>query len=383
MLFVLGGDEAPDRYRGRVPAEALALAGAQTRVIHSLSAELWPALRWAEAVVLVRVAVVPRIADALTRLREQRPGVPVICDFDDPLFMEIPATASSGGWGLEQFAWSLHFADTFTGTTRALCDAAQQITGRPAHPIPNTAGVALRRIARRAASVPRIPGGMRLGFLSGSGTHNTFWQQIEPQVLQFLAADRRARLDLVGLVGLGEQAGRYRRQIRRFPLLDWQDLPFVTAQLDLLLVPNSDPAPWRDMKSAVKWLEGAHTATTVLASATEPYGAVIEDGVDGFLAGDDWSADLERARGRTRSVGMRARDRVERDFSTERLAAQWRQVLTSAADRARDAAPPVPPLPSDFPLSPEPASGELGDGGRVKARPTPRHIVGCMRNPAS
>lgn len=322
VLFVVGIDGAPLRYRAWLPAEGLTSLGVHVDVRHYRHPDISALGERADAVVLYRVPATVQIEHFVAGVR--RLGTPVVFDVDDLIFDpaladEIPALqilpadeAELWMHGVSRYRTTMEACDVFIGSTPMLCRHAAAVTGLPAFRFANGVGRRLGKLSDDALRRPRTPGPLRVGYLSGTDTHDHDWQLVEPALAEIL----RRRQDLeVWLVGRIEATGTlapFADRIRRWPMQPWTELPALLRDLDVNLAPMVMPSRFNEAKSAIKWMEAALVETPTVASPTEPFREAIAPGVNGMLAvrADDWVAavdgllDDELLR---RRLGVRAR----------------------------------------------------------------------------
>ena len=142
----------------------------------------------------------------------------------------------------------------------------------------------------------RRPGPPRIGYLSGSNTHDHDWAMVEPSVVDVLHRHPDAELWLVGHVAASPALDCFGARVVRQPPVSWVALPALLRQLDVNLAPLVPESRFNQAKSAIKWLEAALTRTPTVASPTEPFAAEIEHGRNGLLATTpaDWIGALDR-----------------------------------------------------------------------------------------
>jgi len=351
VLFVSGIEGAPLRYRVRLPAEALELLGVESEVRHYRDPGLDQIAARVDAVVIYRVPATPQILALIDATRAK--GTPVLFDVDDLIFDpsvadSIPALkllppdeAELWMQGVHRYRTTLEACDVFIGSTRALVDHAERVTGLPAERYPNGVGIVLARLSDEALRRPRAPGGLRIGYLSGTTTHDHDWLHIEPTVLAVLRRRPDVELWLGGHVSPSTALQDLGDQVRRIPMLPWTELPGVLRDLDVNLAPLEPGSIFNEAKSAIKWLEAALTATPTIASPTEPFREVIADERNGLLANtrDEWGRALE---GLLDDVDARARvgERARRDallgFSPHVQGARYLAILERARRRATE-----------------------------------------------
>lgn len=305
VVFACGIDGAPLRYRARLPAEALGLLGVSTEVRHYRDPELQGLVDEADALVVYRVPATVQVLALIERAK--RRGVPVFFDVDDLIFdpdvaAEIPAlrilpTAEAELWmeGVRRYRTTMEACDAFVGSTDALCRHAHQVTGMPAHRFSNGVGLQLGRLSDEALHRPRRPGPPRLGYFSGTNTHDHDWLMIEPAIVEILGRHRGAELWLVGQVAPSSALDRFGDRVVRLPAVDWTALPSHLRQVDVNLAPLEPGSRFNEAKSAIKWVEAALTETASVASPTAPYREVVVHGRNGMLAasGGEWLEAVE------------------------------------------------------------------------------------------
>jgi glycosyltransferase involved in cell wall biosynthesis len=296
VLFVCGIEGAPLRYRARLPAEALALRGVHSDVRHYRDPELPALAAHADAVVLYRVPATGQVLDLLEQVRSRPEPVPLLFDVDDLIFdpgvaREIPALrllppAESRLWlqGVARYRTTMQACDLYIGSTRILCEHAEVVTGLPARRFANGVGTVLAERSDAAVRRPRAGGPLRVGYLSGTTTHDRDWALVEPAVLEVLGRYPGVELWLVGPLTPTPAVAVLGDRIRRLPLQDWRALPELLRDLDVNLAPLEPLGRFNEAKSAIKWLEAALTGTPTIASPTQPFCEAVQDGVNGLLA---------------------------------------------------------------------------------------------------
>ena len=239
---------------------------------------------------------VPATHQVLALIERTRPrGVPVLFDVDDLIFDpaiadEIPALSilpadEADLWmqGIKRYRTTMEACDGFIGSTTGLCVHAASVTGLPVHRFANGVGQVVGSLSDDARRRPRTPGPPRVGYLSGTDTHDHDWTMIEPAVAAALDGHADAELWLVGLVRPSSSLDRFGDRVRRIGFTEWTRLPKLLRDLDVNLAPLTPGSRFNEAKSAIKWLEAALAGTPTIASPTEPFREAIADGVNGVL----------------------------------------------------------------------------------------------------
>lgn len=302
VVWVVGIDGAPLRYRARLPAEALELLGIDVDVRHYRDPDVPRLVAAADVLVVYRVPATRQVLDLIVDARGS--GTPVVFDVDDLIFdeaiaEEIPALRllpeeERSLWlqGVRRYRRTMEACDGYIGSTQMLVDHAREHVRMPAARFDNGVGLALGRASDEALQRSRRPGPPRIGYLSGTTTHDEDWFFVEPAVAAVLEARPSVELVLGGHLPASELEARFPGRVQRVPFLGWTELPDVLRDLDVNLAPLAPGSRFNEAKSAIKWLEAALTSTPTVASPTGPFSDAITDGVNGFLAGTtgEWAA---------------------------------------------------------------------------------------------
>jgi glycosyltransferase involved in cell wall biosynthesis len=349
VLFIVGIDGAPLRYRAFLPAEALGLVGVHSDVRYYRDISVPELARGADAIVVYRVPATREILDLIAEARAR--GVVVLYDVDDLIFDpaladEIPALSilppdEAALWleGVRRYRTTMEACDGFVGSTQGLCAHAAAVTGLPTYRFANGVGLLVAQQSDAALRRPRTSGPLRIGYLSGTNTHDHDWALVEPAVAETLRTHADVELWLVGLVQPSPALDGFAARVKRVPFTDWTALPKVLRDLDINLAPLTADSRFNEAKSAIKWLEAALVETPTVASPTEPFREAIDDGVNGILATtrDDWQRALTvllDAPTRHR-IGARARRDALLRWSPHLQAHAYAEILATARPSAR------------------------------------------------
>jgi glycosyltransferase involved in cell wall biosynthesis len=401
VLFVVGINGAPLRYRAQLAAEALESEGARVDVRHYRDPALPELAALADAVVLYRVPATRQVVDLVESVRARPRPVPVVFDVDDLIFdpglegqvhgLSSLDEAEHALWwrGVARYRTTMELADVYVGSTQTLCEHAAEVTGLPTRQFRNGVGREAARLSEHVLRRSRSEGPLRLGYFSGTTTHDEDWSQIEPAVIRVLRERPGTELWLGGHLRPTPALREVEDRVRRLPMMPWQELTGVLRDVDVNLAPLVVGGVFNEAKSAIKWLEAALVETPTVASPTQPFVEAIDDGRTGLLARDveEWRTallrllddDAERAR-----VGAQARREAVLTLSPHRQAAVYRSILRDAAEIARSGTRRVStwePVVDDEPFSaadawvePYPGTSAAHSGspalGRLRAKAT-------------
>lgn len=279
--------------------------------------------------------------------------VPVLFDVDDLIFdpglrgtvpglAGLSPAAEDLWWrGVARYRTSMEMADLYVGSTKTLCDEAAAVTGLPVRQFRNGIGRAVISVSDRCLAAPRRRGPLRIGYFSGTTTHDADWAQIEPAVIRVMRERPDLQLWLGGHLKPTPALGVVAKRVRRLPLMPWQQLQRVLRDVDVNLAPLVAGSVFNEAKSAIKWLEAAMVETPTVASPTQPFVDAIEHGRTGYLASttDEWAEaigrllddGLERAR-----VGSQARREALLTLSPHVQGHSYRLILQEAIELRAD-----------------------------------------------
>ncbi|QOQ38319.1 glycosyltransferase [Trueperella pecoris] len=296
VVFVVGIQGAMARYRAHLPAEALRLRGMTTVVMHYRDPGLSAAVLSADAVVIYRVPATNQVLELISQVKNLPRIVPVLGDIDDLIFdpdivdsldnLDSLSTEERELWvrGIHRYRTTLDVCDYFVGSTQTVSREGARLLGVPAQRFANGIGHLLGSASQEQTYRERTPGPLRIGFFSGTKTHDADWASIEGAVAQVLASRPEVELWLGGLVEPTAALEPYWERIVRIPFVAWYELPAYLRDLDICLAPLTADSIFNEAKSAIKWLEAALVETPTVAFPSQPFREAIDDGQTGFLA---------------------------------------------------------------------------------------------------
>jgi glycosyltransferase involved in cell wall biosynthesis/SAM-dependent methyltransferase len=197
-------------------------------------------------------------------------------------------------------------ADYCTSSTQELTGHMRRF-GKTGFVLPNgfdaeTVRVSRMAVRRRQAAAP--DGLLRIGYASGSRTHQRDFAEVAPalpailtrfpqcRLVLFQASDGEKLIDLHEFPELEPFAG----QIEWRNLVKLDRLPEEIARFDVNLAPLQCNNLFCEAKSELKYFEAALVDVPTIASPVGAYGRAIRDGATGFLAATpaQWEQALER-----------------------------------------------------------------------------------------
>lgn len=130
---------------------------------------------------------------------------------------------------------------------------------------------------------------IRIGYLSGSITHNPDFELIKSALIKIMDEFKNVQLVLMGHLDLPKDLKRFEDRIVKQKMISWESLPEVIASLDINLAPIEELI-FNEAKSENKWTEAALCKVVTVASDFGAFKEVIEDGKTGMLCknGEEW-----------------------------------------------------------------------------------------------
>jgi len=287
---------------------------------------------FADVLVLSRV----RYDGHVHRLIDQfkRAGKKVFSDIDDLIFSPRYSGLVARSIGhptegevidswfafLSRIGETLRLSDAVIVTTPHLAGLVHNEYSHPVAVVPNFLNdeqIAVSQSAR-ATKTKSPPGCLRLGYFSGSNSHNLDFQIIAPALRSVLTDHPGLQLVLVGDLAVPAELGQVSQQIELLPYMDILSLQEAIATVDVNLV-ALQTNDFTYCKSELKFFEAAIVDVPTIATATPVFSSVISDGVNGFLVkGENWKGALEHIMGTTpeqlSALGLGARTSAEASY---------------------------------------------------------------------
>lgn len=226
---------------------------------------------------------------------------------------------------IEGFQTGIKYADFAIATTAPLARQLQRLNDRTIL-IPNgfsSENLAMASHWRKVRPFP-ADGRKRLGYASGTPTHDADFATVENPVTDFLNKHPDWLLTIIGCLDVAqirEQINPAQLELR--PAVAHINLACELARLDINLVPLEQDNPFCDAKSPLKWYEAALAGTPSIVIGNALYTDLLDEGVDGLIARceADWSrhlATLANDAALRGSLADRARDKCLAEFNEER-----------------------------------------------------------------
>ncbi|TFH45303.1 glycosyltransferase [Streptococcus equinus] len=317
------------RYRVLNKAEQLEKLGYDVKVVNLSKLQLLDC-KGASHIIIYRAPDLP-ILSQICQLANKT-GVPVLYDIDDLVFDTKYTDQLAYTQGLST-ADKNNYDESVRGYGRMLdkCDAVITSTNQLAKELRNyKSTVILNRnvlsqelveISQKTPHVELDNNKVRMGYFSGSITHNENFEMIKPAIISLLKEYKNLELHLAGHLDIPEDIACFGEQIVTHPYVDWRELPKLISSIDINLAPLVQ-STFNEAKSEIKWLEAAAVKVPTVASKIGSFEDMIEDGIDGVLASEtEWKEKLERLI-------------VDKDFRIQIAENAYQSVMTNSTTSA-------------------------------------------------
>lgn len=171
---------------------------------------------------------------------------------------------------------------------------------------------------------------VRIGYFSGSITHNDDFELILPAVISVLRCRPNVTLLLMGELSLPDDLAPFYDRIVTVPFSDWRRMPNIIASCDINIAPLRDTL-FNRAKSENKWIEASLVKVPTVASRVGAFKKMISSGT-GLLCSteEEWKSALlqliDDAELR-RSIGEAAYSYCIRNCTTVNAASNIRSIV--------------------------------------------------------
>lgn len=264
----------------------------------------------------------------MIRYEARRLRLPILYDLDDPLF-SVSAYETYRNMEALDPGMKAHFlseapkylsmmngADILSVSTPGMAAHTELYTKRPVYLRRNYADVETLNSGAAAMANARLDDGMfRVAFASGSQGHEVDLGEIIEPLAEFILADRKRRLLLIGHFDLTYLPKGLEQQIETVKFLDYGRYLSALASANCTVMPLCDDT-FNRCKSAVRVLDAASVAVPSIVANVGDLSTVIQSGKTGLVAGNraDWMdalRDLAANPISTSAMGRAARSNLE------------------------------------------------------------------------
>lgn len=335
ILLISGGVGDSARYRTHHVAEELCSNGFKAQATVSSHPGLMSAAECFQIFVFHRTLTTPRLASFINQLKTLRKTI--IFETDDlvydPEFLQhmdyyrqmnvLEKKLYEHGVGGDIL--SDPYVEVATTTTSFLAEKLRE-KGKRVFIVPNKLSeedlVWAKQALDKKKTEQAVRQKIRLGYLSGTPSHNKDFATITEALLRILNQYPQVELVLTGPLDTDDALQQYTGRIVRLPFVARSELFQNIASLDINLAPLEIGNPFCESKSELKWFEAGIVEVPTVAAATRTFREAITDGRDGFVARttEEWYNKLDQLIKDPllrKEMGARARETVIQRYTTK------------------------------------------------------------------
>lgn len=163
---------------------------------------------------------------------------------------------------------------------------------------------------------------VRIGYFSGTHSHNKDFASITDALIKIMENHDNVQLYLAGPLDMDSKLNRFKKRIVTMSMVSRDKYYGNIYKVDINLAPLVKGDPFCEAKSEIKFTEAGIMKVPTVAVKNQTFSETIEDGVDGFLAGDtsEWVEKIGKLveDGNFRAqMGEKAREKVLRDYTNK------------------------------------------------------------------
>lgn len=153
-----------------------------------------------------------------------------------------------------------------------------------------------QRVFDNKLKLQKNDGKIRIGYFSGSKSHNKDFEVVESVLLKLLQSNKNIILRVVGHLDLGNDFSFVKDQIEVIDFVSLKKLQELIATVDINIAPLEIENPFCQAKSALKYFEAGILGVPTIASATPDFVRCIKNGENGFVVSDaaEWEERLRQ-----------------------------------------------------------------------------------------
>ena len=334
VLFITVPEVASMLYRCVNQSEQLALNGIRSKIVTAWDISLMNYIYDYDVFIFHRVPYSAIAGKMVGKIAQS--GKIAIYDIDDLAFeldlLKHPTPISRRL--VSGFAAMMMRFDYALVTTEFLAELLRK-KGKKAFVNRNCLNLEQIEIAEEAIKHRRKSSRVRVGYFSGTPTHDHDFLEVTDALLRVMERHDSVDLYIAGPLKLGPEFNKFNRRIRRIPFVHWRKLPFNIAKVDINLAPLEKDTPFSEGKSELKYFEAGILGIPTIASPTGAFRFAIKHAENGLLAGnkEEWIECLELLicdkRERTR-MGKRAMEHVRANYNPYYRGRQLANILQQA-----------------------------------------------------
>jgi glycosyltransferase involved in cell wall biosynthesis len=166
------------------------------------------------------------------------------------------------------------------------------------------------------------PGVVRVGYFSGTSSHNKDFASIVGALLEVLKRNENVKLFLAGPLDVDSKLNKYKERIVVMPFVPRDKYYENIWKVDVNIAPLVLGDPFCEAKSEIKFTETGILKIPTVAVRNQTFSETIEDGIEGFLADNqkEWVEKIEkliRDEELRKTMGKKAREKIVRDYTNK------------------------------------------------------------------
>ena len=243
---------------------------------------------------------------------------------------------------IKQCRQTLKASDYFIGPTDFLSDKAENLVEK-AYVIRNGFS---RELLQTSLGVleektsPKEDDTIRIGYFSGTNTHQKDFHVIAPVLLRILEEYDYVNLYICGLLELDDTFDSFLHRVEKSPFVPLDQLPYAISKVDLNIVPLAAGDFFSESKSELKYIYAGILKIPTVAASTDAFKYAIQHGENGFLAstGEEWYQCLKiliEDSALRKNMGEKAYFHVKNTYIPEVLAEKVKAVYENIIDDVR------------------------------------------------
>ncbi|MCX6762559.1 MAG: glycosyltransferase [Candidatus Moranbacteria bacterium] len=163
---------------------------------------------------------------------------------------------------------------------------------------------------------------VKIAYFSGTASHDKDFETVKKALVDTLEKHPQVELHLFGPLKIDDIYAKFGDRVRKHPFEPWEKYLENIASVDVTIAPLEIGNPFCESKSAIKFTGAGLLGVPTVAAATQTFRETIEDGVDGFVAGDDeeWKEKLGKLisdKDLRKSMGEKAREKVLKNYTNK------------------------------------------------------------------
>ena len=271
-----------------------------------------------------------------------RNNIMVGLDIDDLIFDTeyLDVMLDAVGGKVDREFWFNYFlsvqrmaekVDYYIATNAFLAKKLEASFGKPCYIIKNSLNAEQIRASMVYSKQKKEGEDFRVGYFSGSPTHERDLGVAEPWLVKFLKKHRNTSLVVVGYMNFSDEMQKLveKKRVKFLEFTDFRKLQGKMADVEVNIAPLylND---FTNCKSELKFFEAAIAGTVTIASPSYTFKAAIRSGENGFLAeGEEWFSKLEylyKNSQKRRLMARTAREEVLRKYYGENFLSEVEKV---------------------------------------------------------